>query len=382
MEIIKDKYRVFVLGAGFSKPTGLPLCAELFTTLLRIARRKYRHVEKFVLDDDLEKFIKYQRRARNRELTENDINLEDFISYLDLEHFLRLKGKDHWSEEGNLSQIYIKNLIAHILYDRECQMGADEFRLYEKFAEKLKPGDLIITFNYDTILEKTFARKKIPYSLVPVGFEENNLSQEDKIVLLKMHGSIDWFDYSVFERTCEWIKKLPGNPPVQDSVFAREGTPLHLEKIIEKPVAWNSPLNKIYGIEDLGDYLYTTNWASASPLIISPSHSKLIHVNPLIEFWHGYSSTGGGNGTVTIIGFSLPTHDEYIRQPLYHLVDNFQNNNFYKDILVKTNLKMIDYKTTSDEILKYKENYSFVDWDRTDCYFNGFNEESLDVIFE
>jgi len=33
-------------------------------------------------------------------VNEDQINLEEFISYLDVEHFLQLKGSDHWSAEG------------------------------------------------------------------------------------------------------------------------------------------------------------------------------------------------------------------------------------------------------------------------------------------
>jgi hypothetical protein len=77
-------------------------------------------------------------------------------------------------------------------------MTDDAFRLYESFVERLEPGDVILTFNYDTILEKAFARKRIAYRLFPnrfknVGFAGGEILNTNEIVLLKMHGSIKWF---------------------------------------------------------------------------------------------------------------------------------------------------------------------------------------------
>lgn len=383
-KIIKDKYRVFVLGAGFSKPAGLPLCAELFSEIIQEAKNRSLYG---ILEEDINSFLEYQVRAGGKTIAENEINFEDFISYLDIEHFLQLKGSDHWSDEGNKSQLIVRNLIAQILYEKESAMLDKDFALYEKFAERLKPNDVIITFNYDSILEKTFLRKQIPYRLYPtryksVHFGGGEVQNTDEIVLLKMHGSIDWFNVAAFDREQKVLRESPIYCPPRNQVFARQENPLLLEKIIDEPFPQDSPLHKIYKIDKLDEYLSNSSFALTSPLIISPSHSKMIYLNPLTEFWNGYNYSGTGNGTVTIIGFSLPEHDEYIRQPLYYLVDNFQNNDYWKGFLEKTNLKMVDYKQSQSDIDAYKKNYSFVDWSRTDCYFNGFNEESLDVIFE
>ena len=76
--------------------------------------------------------------------------------------------------EGNLSQLVVRNLIALILYHRESSMTDQDFNLYEEFAERLGPRDIIVTFNYDTILEKTFSRKQIRYRLFPTRFESVN----------------------------------------------------------------------------------------------------------------------------------------------------------------------------------------------------------------
>ena len=374
-EIKKDYQRVFVLGAGFSKPARLPLCLELFDEIKKEAmvRGVYDGFKK-----DLDSFLEYHCKTKIKPIVEDEINFEDFISYLDIEHFLHLKGSDEWSDEGNTSQLIVKNLIARILYSRESAMQDKDFALYEKFAEKLNPGDTIITFNYDTILETTFSRKGIPYRLFP---DRDNADKNDEIILLKMHGSIDWFDISAYDRGQSSYRNYPFYMPPNHSVFARKGKPFRLEKIIDEPYFAESPLQKIYKNFDMDDYFNEGYYTSNPPLIISPSYSKMVYLNFLTEFWRGNNKSGVASSTVIIIGFSLPEHDDYIRQPLYHLINNFQNNDYYEGFLEKTNLKIIDYKQSQTEIDAYKKNYSFVDWNRTDCYFDGFNEKSLEVIF-
>ena len=380
-----NRYRVIVLGAGFSKPAGLPLCADLFAEIIALAKVKGLYDN--ILKRDIDAFLEYLERVKGVTISENQINFEEFISYLDVQHFLQLKGSDHWSAEGNLSQLVVRNLIALILHDRESAMQDKDFDLYEKFVERLEPGDVILTFNYDTILEKTFARKQIPYRLFPnrfksVSFVGGEVLKTDEIVLLKMHGSINWFDISVFDENQKALREQPIYVRPKHEVFAEQKELFGLEKIINGPYPVDSPLHKIYLTTNIEKYLAHSYFTSTSPLIISPSYSKMVYLNPLTEFWRGYNDMGVGNGTVAVIGFSLPEHDAYIEQPLYYLIDNFQNNTYYSSILTKTNLKMVDRKQSQQEIDDYKKRYRFVDWSRTDTYFKGFDEDSLDIIFE
>jgi hypothetical protein len=380
-----NRFRVIVLGAGFSKPAGLPLCADLFAEVIREAKR--RGLYENILKKDIDAFLKYLEKTKGIKITESQINFEEFISYLDIEHFLKLKGSDHWSAEGNLSQLVVRNLIALILYRGEATMKDVDFELYEKFAERLGPGDVIITFNYDTILEKTFQRKRVPFRLFPtryknVTFGGGEVQDTDEIVLLKMHGSINWFDISVYDATQKVLRECNTYVRPKHEVFAEQQEMFLLERLVGQPYPPDSPLNKIYKTATIERYLSHCSFTSAAPLIISPSHSKTVYLNPLTELWRGYNEVGIGNGTVAIIGFSFPEHDAYIQQPLYYLVDNFQNNDYFSDFLKKTNLKMVDRKQSPQEVEEFKKRYSFVDWSRTDTYFDGFDEKSLDVIFE
>ena len=87
-------YSIFILGAGFSKPAGIPLGSELFKEVLK--RAKDIDLYEHILKRDIEQFLEYYNKLNDLSITEEKINFEEFISYLDIEHYLALKGSDTW----------------------------------------------------------------------------------------------------------------------------------------------------------------------------------------------------------------------------------------------------------------------------------------------
>ena len=75
------------------------------------------------------------------------------MAYLDVEHHLSLRGSDTWSDDGNETTIVTKYLIAQILMRHTLSLKCVP-ELYTEFARRLDPSDTVITFNYDTMLER------------------------------------------------------------------------------------------------------------------------------------------------------------------------------------------------------------------------------------
>ena len=69
------KHRVIILGAGFSKPSGLPLADELWRQILN--RSKTLCGRAGMLRDDLDAYIEYHRDCDGVELTPDTINFEE-----------------------------------------------------------------------------------------------------------------------------------------------------------------------------------------------------------------------------------------------------------------------------------------------------------------
>ena len=139
------------------------------------------------------------------DLKPEEVNFEDFMRFLDIEHFLGLRGSDTWSEEGNEGTVVTKTLVGTILADRLAKLKEIP-DLYLEFARRLQANDIVITFNYDTLLEQALDAVAKAYRLFPTRFKSVHEygaiggDDRDEVIVLKMHGSIDWFDRKGFER--------------------------------------------------------------------------------------------------------------------------------------------------------------------------------------
>lgn len=388
MKKIKDKrkFRIIFLGAGFSKPAGLPLASELWDELLKRSDTLSGRAEKF--HSDIEKYIAFKNNCDGLDLKKESINFEEFIGFLDIEHFLGLRGSDTWSVDGNEGQVVIKTLIGEIL-TQYMPSPKDIPDIYLEFASKLQPQDHVITFNYDVLLERSLDVIGKPYRLFPnryqtIGRYVSTIdSSKDEVIILKLHGSIDWFDKSGYIESEEAYRQQGLTTSPSHPVFNADRD-FGLKKVLDGPRQVNDPLNNMYKVAEI-ENLYRNNFMFlATPWILSPSTNKIIYASPLEEFWNGMGRSGSTNFGMAIIGYSLPGHDMYARQAIYSLINNYQSANWGGEFFGyrKTPLILVDYKKSEEDVRQYKSAYRFVDKDKTVYCLNGFNREAIKNIFD
>src|ERR1043166_6452034 len=133
-----NPHRLIILGAGFSAPAGLPLNNQLMSLLLK-EFETLPEGAKFRSQRDVRLFCEYRALRTGKEPKPDTINVEEFISYLDLEHYLGLKGSDTLSAEGNETQIYVRFLIARLLFECQTRMLEKSWSLYTDFVKRLRP---------------------------------------------------------------------------------------------------------------------------------------------------------------------------------------------------------------------------------------------------
>lgn len=383
MRLLDNDMNIFFLGAGFSKPAGLPLGNELLPEVLKAAKLNGLYdgnIEYAILE-----YLDYCHATSGEKIAEDEINLEKFISYLDISRHLLLDGGNYSAPEEAL-----KNLIAYVLHREESKISDDQFVLYENFVERINLNDIIFTFNYDTALEKALERKNIPYRYYSFRRRHDDttgkllLDWKEEVTIYKMHGSINWFDKTYYQDWKDgWQDRgIYEEPPfiVFDGSMEED-----IRRLLDKPFEENDSLKNIFIVENLEKYFRLffgkrNKLVTDSPLLIAPSYHKLVSLNYLSEFWNGFSNVIIGANRIAIIGFSLPEHDEYIRQPLYWYIKNFHSHGTPLSGK-KSKLKIIDYKEKMNEIDDFISHYKFVNREKTDFYFGGFCEEALDIIF-
>ncbi len=379
----QERFRLIVLGAGFSKPAGLPLASELWEEIRRRSNLLTGRAEFF--NEDLEHYIRYRKQCDGITLTADAVNFEEFMAFLDIEHYLGLRGKDTWSEDGNEAQVVVKTLIGEILTERTPTRDRLP-DIYLRFAELLQPGDLILTFNYDILLERALDAIGKRYRLFPdrytsVGPEGAivDLSQPE-ILVLKMHGSVDWFSRKQYRQLDENRINQGLKEGHSDRIF---GPPQRYcpVPIVDGPRFANDPLNEMYRVTKIEELYAGKPLFHATPWLLNPSSAKILYSAVLKEFCWGLGRAGVCNFGMAIVGFSLPPQDLYARQILYSLVKNYQENHWAEDdIHIKKPLVLIDFRTNRKTKQEYRQRYSFVDWTRAENHLGGFDGKAVDLI--
>lgn len=171
--------RVFILGAGASACCGIPLTNGLLPEVLPLIDSARSH-------DRLLQFIAYQYPYFT-EKWRNYPRLEEFLSLLDVYLLFSNKVKSkHAFEDDEVETLRRELLRAVSIYlcQKAQAINIKKTRLFH-LANRLAPGDVVITFNWDFLLELALFEAKRDYSYV---------RDENKISILKLHGSVDWFD--------------------------------------------------------------------------------------------------------------------------------------------------------------------------------------------
>lgn len=376
------KFRIIFLGAGFSRPAGLPLGGELWPETLRRATRYGGRAGKF--SDDLAYYRKFRLDCDGLDIPEAEVDLEEFLGFLDIEFFLRLRGSDTWSDDGNESQVLIKTLIGQILTERTPAIQ-DVPTAYIEFAKRLQSDDLVITFNYDILLERALARVGKPFRLFPSRYSSVGEygatvdTSREEVIVLKVHGSVDWFDrkqYASFEakRMKQGIETATRHP-----IFGIEG--MHTSPITDGPRFSDDPLSDMHRLREIERWYANPPLFRATPFLLNPSATKVIY--SLKDFWNGLGRAGALNRGMAIIGFSLPKHDEYARQILYQIVLNYQQFEWEEEVLGfrKEPLVVVDYRPDEESRAAFMKRYAFIDPHKATFHFDGFNEAAIPKIF-
>jgi len=291
------RYRLIILGAGFSQPAGFPLALELWKKIREAAAYRFSpDLRAYKFNKDLRHYIDFRKETDGEVLTPETVDFEDFMRFLDVEHYLGLRGSDTWNEDSNEGAIVTKFLIGEILstYVKRLKNVPG---LYLDFARRLEPHDIVLTFNYDTLLERALDAIGKPYRLFPTRFKSEfggrvvsvDISA-DEVVILKVHGSIDWFDRSHFERQIALREKQKA-PPLEDIIFSHEAA-LGLERLVDGPGHDSDPLRNVYRAKNLKALYEKDLLFMATPWVLAPSTAKLLYATRLHDFLGG----NGGRG--------------------------------------------------------------------------------------
>ncbi len=256
-----------------------------------------------------------------------------------------------------------------------------------------------MTFNYDLILEQALDAVGIPYRRFPYRMEEvfdgvygSGIPDVDgtEVVVLKLHGSLDWIDRTRFEADLKYLKAM-GGPAAElgyrrrDPIFGND--PLFDSRpLVEGPRFDDDPLERVAVLTDPSDYFADSSvWSQHAPLILAPSQAKQLYGAPLRDLWATLPLSGLAwtKDSLSIIGYSLPPADPYAKQALYDVARSYVHgrNDPEWRLGPMSRIVVVD-KKSPETAVDFRNRYRFLPAQHTDFWLEGFSMESFGLLFQ
>lgn len=281
---LKSK-RVFILGAGFSADAGIPLTSPLLVQTMK----------KFSNESPLlfQRVDGYTRESIGRHdeggVDYSKVNFSELCTFLEYIELREFGGGNRWKNTGSREKFSLKFFIAKTIAQNTPSIEKIP-QIYIDFASQLHDNDIVISFNWDCLLEITLWKLNKSYTY--------NWSNNNAIELWKPHGSINW--------------RL--NVP---NYLGRPRNTLKWESL-DLTTKGNMDI-EIYHTPELMNY---NTWLRYSPLgevepfLILPGYGKAFDVRLNAAFWYKPEMVFVNTYDIYIIGLSL-SHDDFFIRSLF-----------------------------------------------------------------
>jgi len=284
--------RLFILGAGFSAGAGIPL----MDTLLKLTMDKFKKESE--ISERIDNYVRIYKNLNDKEdIDYSQINFSelcDFLEFIELrEYGAGERHKDYGSREKISLRYYLSKTIAE-----NTPLNDEIPELYIRFAEQLHDKDIVLSFNWDLLLEASLIKvgKKYTYNFVKDGC----------INLAKLHGSINWR-----------IQK-------PDADNGLNWQPLHPE--------YDRTTLEIYKSDNLLNYTYWVNNASSiEPFLVLPGYGKAFDVRFNALHWYKIENIFNFTKDIYIIGLSLADDDFFIKNLFLYTLQYLKDHSSLHD---------------------------------------------------
>ncbi len=195
------------------------------------------------------------------------VSQKDLVNLLFANGYSEIKDNDYYHNiiDG------IKSRLGVFFTEKQRDIGSN-FKNIENFISRLKKDDTIITFNYDSLLERAIVKRNGPNKI-------SYLKDPDRISILKLHGSITWFHKDNYK----YLR--PQNPQL-----------------------FTDPLKDIYYIKDFIP-VYSRFVTFKRHTLIEPTYFKKPDIEILKAVWTDSKEVLINTDEIIIIGYSMPEGD-------------------------------------------------------------------------
>ncbi len=273
---------VYILGAGFSANANIPLTSSLLNEAINLIKEEDRFIY-----DDLNYLVEAYYKIESTTIDYRFINLSELLTILHYEEISSYSSKNK-TEIGKSKIISALRYYLCKVIVRSTPKNNELPEFYNKFVKKLNPFDIVLSFNWDCLLEIALKNNGISFN--------HSFQFQDNIMVAKLHGSVNWTYTKEDNLNLEW-----------------------------KPIGLieHSNENEIYFSNDLWNidkWQYSFSDSNLSPLIVMPGLGKSFDVLKLSCYWSNLSYSVGFAKQIFILGLGLSADDFLLSKMLMSIL--------------------------------------------------------------
>jgi hypothetical protein len=272
--------RVFVLGAGFSAAAGIPLTQEL----LILAMNKFSS-ECPGIYSRVENYARECAGLTEGSLDLSKISFSELCTFLEFIELREYGGGERWNDNGSREKLALRFFLAKTIAERTPTTTSIP-DLYLEFANQLHEHDIVISFNWDCLLEVALRAVGKRYTY--------NFSDEEAVKLCKLHGSVNW--------------RLDEPNYVGAPANTLDWQPMEFTKgMMTREIYHSSPLL------EFSTWHHYSPLGEIDPFLVLPGYGKAFDVRSNAVLWYKPEFAFAATHDVFIIGLGLAPDDFFVR---------------------------------------------------------------------
>ena len=286
-----DRVRnVYFLGAGFGKAAGLPNTAELLLQAHALSGSNAHWGVSVKIGERLDDAYDY--------FYPDHANLfrpavPDFFQVLTTYSEIAAEGLPQGFDDRALLTD-LKFVIARLLTQNASQLEQALNKPHAFLDQLIQPGNVVITTNWDLLVEKAAALRQVPLRLT-------GTPSDSSLVLLKLHGSIDWTLKTKAKKTMAQVHYA--SP--KDLLNSNRQRPHSLV---------SGPIVRTKGALDRWTAAYqAVKGATDEPYMLTMARGKADLIKPVLAIWADAYRAISSARRLHIVGYSMPDDDVEIR---------------------------------------------------------------------
>lgn len=287
--------RAYILGAGFSQAFGIVSTKRLLDEILRFKHPRWTTITTMVWQEKIRLYLNnnylgYNPHSQSTDIVQlmNHIDRGDELRTIieDLEKRSIKAYNEFWTTLTRLMSTYFLVTTIGLMYPPHFP----EMSPLNVFLDKLRTNDIIITLNWDTLLEHAFICLRGLNKPFVIGKRS-----ESDISIYKLHGSIDFVG-----EPNEWMNK-----------YWKEFEPMEIGQ--------DQPMWRVKTYDRKRGWKPEMPWEliGREPLLLAPPADTRHLRNPFMkQMWKNAIEHITECEEFIVVGYSLPRDDYFIQMML------------------------------------------------------------------